>query len=78
MTPDFEEIRCYRDEEVHEVLSRLIEEKQFMKVLSTVYPLLPKEVIKQRLLSFHANYDFQTDKNRNSNENTIVISHTSN
>ncbi len=61
MNYDFEEIRCYRDEEVHEVLSRLIEEKQFMKVLSTVYPLLPKEVIKQRLLSFHANYDFQTD-----------------
>ncbi len=61
MKYDFEEIRCYHDEEVHEVLSRLIEEKQFMKVLSTVYPLLPKEVIKQRLLSFHDKYSFQTD-----------------
>ena len=58
---DFEEIRCYKNEEVHEVLSRLSEEKQFMKVLSTIYPLLPKEVIKQRLLSFHSNYAFQKE-----------------
>ena len=56
---DFEEIRCYKNEEVHAVLSRLSEEKQFMKVLSTIYPLLPKEVIKQRLLSFTSNYAFQ-------------------
>jgi hypothetical protein len=58
---DFEEIRCYRNEEVHGVLERLINEKQFMKVLSTIYPLLPKEVIKQRLLSFHSNYAFQKE-----------------
>lgn len=61
MNTNFEDIRCYHDEEVHEVLSRLIEEKQFMKVLSTVYPLMPKEVLRQRLLSFHAKYNFQTD-----------------
>ncbi|HEY6915787.1 MAG TPA: 1-acyl-sn-glycerol-3-phosphate acyltransferase, partial [Paludibacter sp.] len=35
--------------------------KQFMKVLSTIYPLMPKEVIKQRLLSFHSNYSFQKE-----------------
>jgi len=61
MEYDFEEIRCYKNEEVHEVLTRLSEEKQFMKVLSTIYPLLPKEVIKQRLMSFNSNYAFQTD-----------------
>jgi len=58
---DFEEIRCYANQEVHEVLTRLSGEKQFMKVLSTIYPLLPKDVIKQRLLSYHTNYDFQKE-----------------
>jgi hypothetical protein len=61
MKYDFEEIRCYKNEEVHEALERLSNEKQFMKVLSTVYPLLPKEVIKQRLLSFQSSYSFQRD-----------------
>jgi hypothetical protein len=58
---DFEEIRCYKNEEVHSALERLSNEKQFMKVLSTIYPLLPKEVIKQRLMSFDTNYAFQRD-----------------
>ena len=58
---DFEEIRCYKNEEVHDALERLSNEKQFMKVMSTIYPLLPKEVIKQRLMSFDTNYAFQRD-----------------
>ena len=58
---NFEEIRCYNNEEVHGVLERLCEEKQFMKVLSTVYPLLPKENIKQRLMSYQSNYAFQKE-----------------
>ena len=61
MEYDFEEIRCYRNDEVHAALERLCNEKQFMKVLSTIYPLLPKEVIKQRLMSFQSNYAFQRD-----------------
>lgn len=61
MESNFEEIRCYNNDEVHEVLERLCEEKQFMKVLSTVYPLLPKEVIKQRLMTFQSNYAFQKE-----------------
>ena len=61
MEYDFEEIRCYRNDEVHDVLERLCNEKQFMKVMSTIYPLLPKEVIKQRLMSFRTNYSFQKD-----------------
>jgi hypothetical protein len=61
MEPNFEEIRCYNNEEVHEVLKRLCDEKQFMKVLSTVYPLLPKELIKQRLMTFRSNYAFQKE-----------------
>ncbi|MDP4238060.1 MAG: 1-acyl-sn-glycerol-3-phosphate acyltransferase [Bacteroidota bacterium] len=58
---DFEEIRCYKNEEVHDVLERLSSEKQFMKVLSTVYPLLPKEFIKQRLMGFQSSYAFQKE-----------------
>ena len=61
MEYDFEEIRCYRNDEVHAALERLCDEKQFMKVMSTIYPLLPKEVIKQRLMSFQTNYAFQRD-----------------
>jgi len=56
---DFEEIRCYKNEEIHSVLERLSNEKQFMKVLSTIYPLLPKDVIKKRLMGFETNYAFQ-------------------
>jgi hypothetical protein len=58
---DFEEIRCYNNDEVHEVLERLCNEKQFMKVLSTIYPLLPKDVIRQRILTYHSNYAFQKE-----------------
>jgi len=61
MAFNFDEIRCYKNEEVHDALVRLSNEKQFMKVLSTIYPLLPKEVIKERLLSFNTNYAFQRD-----------------
>lgn len=61
MDYNFDEIRCYSNEEVHEALERLSNEKQFMKVLSTIYPLMPKEIIKQRLMSFHSNYEFQKE-----------------
>ena len=61
MELNFEDIRCYNNGEVHDVLERLSNEKQFMKVLSTIYPLLPKELIKQRLLSFQSNYEFQKE-----------------
>ena len=57
---NFDEIRCYNNNEVHTILEQLINEKQFMKLMSTAYPLLPKEVIKQRLLSYESNYEFQT------------------
>jgi 1-acyl-sn-glycerol-3-phosphate acyltransferase len=56
---NFDEIRCYNDGEVHEVLGRLVEEKPFMKVLSTIYPLLPKNVIRERLANYTSNYEFQ-------------------
>lgn len=56
---NFDDIRCYSDEEIAPALERLMDEKQFMKVLSTVYPLLPKEQIKQRLSTYTNAIDFQ-------------------
>lgn len=61
MEYNFDEIRCFKDEEVHAALERLSDEKQFMKVMSTIYPLLPKEVIKQRLMTFQSNFSFQKE-----------------
>jgi len=59
MNTEFDEIRCYYNHEIHEALERLCNEKQFMKVASTVYPLLPKDVIKERLASYTSIYEFQ-------------------
>ena len=56
---NFDEIRCFYDNEVHAVLERLTEEKTFIKLMSTIYPLLPKDLIKQKLLSFNSNFEFQ-------------------
>ena len=61
MNTEFDDIRCYNDNEVAPALARLSEEKQFMKVLSTIYPLLPKDVIRQRLLSFKSIPEFQKE-----------------
>jgi hypothetical protein len=56
---NFDEIRCYSNDQIPAALERLSNEKPFMKVLSTIYPLMPKEVLKQRLNSFTTNFDFQ-------------------
>jgi len=59
MKTNFDSIRSYTDDDVANALSRLTEEKQFMNVLSTVFPLLPKDVLKQRLLNSRTVADFQ-------------------
>lgn len=56
---NFDTIRPYSNAELPEVLERLSQNKQFLNVLSTVYPLLPKEVLRQRLTSFTSNTEFQ-------------------
>ncbi len=61
METNFDDIRCYTNEEVHDALMRLSEEKPFMKILSTIYPFMPKENLKERLASFHTSYDFQKE-----------------
>ncbi|MDR2840370.1 MAG: acyltransferase [Paludibacter sp.] len=57
----FDQIRCYADNEIPEILQQLCNEKQFINVVSTAYPLLPKEVIKQRLCSYKDVYTFQKE-----------------
>lgn len=57
----FDDIRCYNDSEVQFQLEKLTEEKQFMKVLSTVYPLMPKDQLKQKLIGFQTTIDFQKE-----------------
>ena len=59
MITKFDAIRCYNNSEIPDALERLSNEKQFMKVLSTVYPLMPKDIIKQRLKSYKTNLEFQ-------------------
>ncbi len=61
MKTAFDEIRCYNNDEIHDALERLTNEKAFMKVLSTVYPLIPKDALKQRVLSFNTAIDFQKE-----------------
>lgn len=56
---NFDAIRCYDKEEIPAVLERLSNDKHFINLLSTIYPLLPKELIKQRLVSFDNTDDFQ-------------------
>lgn len=58
---DFDSIRCYNQDEVPAAIERLTHEKQFMNVLSTVYPLLPKDVLRQRLLAYKSTDEFQRD-----------------
>lgn len=55
----FDSIRCYDKKEIPAVLERLSNDKHFINLLSTIYPLLPKEVLKQRLVSFDNVDDFQ-------------------
>lgn len=61
MKSNYDEIRCYTDSEVNQVLTRLSNEKQFVKILSTVYPLIPKELLINKLTSFHKTLDFQKE-----------------
>lgn len=58
---NFDSIRCYNNDEIPAALDRLSGEKQFVNVLSTVYPLLPKEVLKKKLTGFKDAYTFQKE-----------------
>ncbi|MDO9633847.1 MAG: 1-acyl-sn-glycerol-3-phosphate acyltransferase [Paludibacter sp.] len=56
---DFDSIRCYHQDEIPAVLERLRNEKRFINTLGTIYPLLPKDVLRKRVTSFDNTNDFQ-------------------
>jgi hypothetical protein len=57
----FDAIRAYTDNEIPSAVQRLSNEKSFMKLLSTIFPLLPKDVLKKRLLQLKTTTDFQQE-----------------
>jgi hypothetical protein len=61
MEYNFDEIRSYNPEEVPAAIERLANEKPFIKLLSTLFPLMPKEQLKQKLLSFKTTEEFQME-----------------
>lgn len=56
---NFDDIRAYTDEEVPQVMERLVNDKQFINLLSTLFPLLPKDILKQQLLNVKSTMEFQ-------------------
>ncbi len=56
---NFDDIRSYSNEELGSYLKNLSQEKQFVKVLSTVYPLMPKEKLIERLTTIKDTYEYQ-------------------
>ena len=61
MKYNFDEIRSFNSEEVPAAIERLCNEKQFMKVVSTLFPLMPKEQLKQKLLNFKTTEELQSE-----------------
>lgn len=61
MTYNFDEIRSFYPSEVPAAMQQLTEEKPFMKVVSTLFPLMPKEQLKLKLLSFQNADDLQKE-----------------
>lgn len=61
MTPhyDFEDIRCYRDDEYREKIAGLLKEPDFEKVISAVMPDVNYEQFGQQLLSINSVSEFQ-------------------
>ncbi|OJV37721.1 MAG: acyltransferase [Bacteroidales bacterium 36-12] len=57
---NYDSIRCYNQDEIPAILERLSNDKQFINVLSTIYPLLPKDVLKNKLLGFRNVEELQT------------------
>ena len=56
---DFDDIRFHSDVEVPEAMRHMLDNKQFINLLSTIFPLMPKDVLKQQLSSVTSIYDFQ-------------------
>ena len=56
---NFDDIRFYSDAEVPAVIARMLENEQFIGVLSMLFPSVPKEMLKQQLLTVTSVEDLQ-------------------
>ena len=61
MEYNFDEIRSYATEEIPAAMERLCNQKPFMKMLSTLFPLMPKEQLKLKMLSFKTSNELQLE-----------------
>ena len=56
---NFDDIRSYSDSEIPAVMERLTGNKQFINLLSTLFPLMPKDILRQQLRSVKTTDEFQ-------------------
>ncbi|MDR2824823.1 MAG: 1-acyl-sn-glycerol-3-phosphate acyltransferase [Prevotellaceae bacterium] len=61
MNENFDDIRSFRDEEISAKVAELSEIKQFMNLLATVFPLYPKNVLKERFAAIKTVAEFQRE-----------------
>lgn len=58
-TTEFDEIRPYHDEELHEIFEELIADPAFRKVAAHSFPDIPFELLEQKMRACHTKNDFQ-------------------
>jgi hypothetical protein len=58
---NFDSIRPYKDEEIHEVFERLINEINFLELIKFLYPNFSTEQFLNKLLSIQSIREFQTE-----------------
>ena len=58
---NFDSIRPYKDEEIHEVFERLINEVSFLELIKFLYPNFSTEQFLKKLLSIQSINQFQTE-----------------
>ena len=56
---DFNEIRPYRDNEIHAVFEQLMQEESFIDLLKYLFPQIPSQDFTQKLLSLNSVKEFQ-------------------
>jgi len=59
MDNKFEDIRSFRNDEISEKVIQLSDNKQFMNLLSTIFPLFPKNELKTRFAAIKTVDEFQ-------------------
>ncbi len=56
---DFNEIRPYRDNEIHSIFEELMQEESFVELLKFLFPHIPIDVFIQKLLNVNSIKEFQ-------------------